>query len=125
MSLIAGDGLCGQKVVEMVVKGCPERVRESNVYGADFDRDNTGKYDLAREGGHSESRVLHYKDVTGLEIERTLLDRVHQNPDIEILTHYFAVDLITQQIGRAHVRTPFTNAHLVCRLMLEKKKKKK
>src|SRR3546814_14848834 len=96
MSLIAGDGLCGQKVVEMVVKGCPERVRESNVYGADIDRDNTGKYVLAREGGHSECRVLHYKDVTGLEIERTLLDRVHQNPDIEILTHYFAVDLITQ-----------------------------
>src|SRR3546814_7811711 len=78
-----GDGLCDQKVVEIVVKEGPERVREIIGYGADFDRDNTGKYDLARDGGHSESRVLHYKDVTGLEIERTLLDRVHQNPDIE------------------------------------------
>src|SRR3546814_5800905 len=28
------------------------------------------------------------------------------------------------QIGRAHVLTPVTNAHLVCRLLLEKKKKK-
>jgi L-aspartate oxidase len=53
-------------------------------------------YDLAKEGGHSEFRVLHYKDITGWEIERSLLDQIHQNPNITILTHYFAIDLITQ-----------------------------
>jgi L-aspartate oxidase len=53
-------------------------------------------YDLAKEGGHSEYRVLHYKDITGFEMERALLAQIHQNENIEILTHHFAVDLITQ-----------------------------
>lgn len=102
-TLVAGDGLCDRNVVEIVVKEGPDRVKEIIGYGAHFDRDTSGNYDLAREGGHSESRVLHYKDVTGLEIERTLLEMVHKNPNIEILTHYFAVDLITQHHFGVHV----------------------
>lgn len=95
-TLIAGDGLCNKEVVEIVVKEGPERIQEIIDYGTSFDMTNQGMFDLAKEGGHSESRILHYKDITGFEIERALLDNVRQNPNIEILTHYFAVELITQ-----------------------------
>ncbi|MEO6150838.1 MAG: L-aspartate oxidase, partial [Mucilaginibacter sp.] len=95
-TLIAGDGLCDPTVVEAVVREGPERIREIIDYGTNFDKTNEGIYDLAKEGGHSEFRVLHYKDITGFEIERALLEEIHSNPNIEILTHYFAVDLITQ-----------------------------
>src|ERR1700760_2894481 len=72
-TLIAGDGLCNEKIVEIVVKEGPERIKEIIEYGADFDKDETGEYTLGREGGHSENRILHHKDVTGQEIERALL----------------------------------------------------
>jgi L-aspartate oxidase len=95
-TLIAGDGLCDKEVVSIVVKEGPDRIQEIIDYGTNFDKTNKGFYDLAKEGGHSEFRVLHYKDITGFEIERALLEQIHQDPNIEILTHYFAVDLITQ-----------------------------
>src|SRR5690606_35198996 len=100
---IAGDGLCNPEVVENVVKEGPARIQELIAYGTSFDREDTGEYDLAREGGHSEHRILHYKDITGYEIERALLAKVHQDPNIEIMTHYFAVDLITQHHLGIHV----------------------
>ncbi|HTD42364.1 MAG TPA: L-aspartate oxidase [Mucilaginibacter sp.] len=95
-TLIAGDGICDRETVEIVVEEGPDRIREIIDYGTNFDKTNEGMFDLAKEGGHSEFRVLHYKDITGWEIERALLDQIHQNPNITILTHYFAVDLITQ-----------------------------
>lgn len=102
-TLIAGDGLCDKEVVEIVVKEGPERIQEIIDYGTNFDKTNQGVYDLAKEGGHSEHRVLHYKDITGFEIERALLEQVHKNPNIEVLTHYFAVELITQHHRGIHV----------------------
>lgn len=102
-TLIAGDGLCDAHVVENVVKEGPERIAELISYGTTFDREDSGEYDLAREGGHSEHRILHYKDITGYEIERALLEKVHAEPNVEMLTHYFAVDLITQHHLGVHV----------------------
>ncbi len=95
-TLIAGDGLCNKQVVEIVVNEGPDRIQEIIEYGTNFDKDSNGKYDLAKEGGHSESRVLHFKDITGFEIERSLLAQVNSNPNITIYTHYFAIDLLTQ-----------------------------
>lgn len=97
-TLIAGDGLCREQVVNFVVKEGPKRVKELIDWGARFDRENTPKheYDLAREGGHSEHRILHYKDLTGWEIQRTLMEKALTYPNIKIYEHYFAVDLITQ-----------------------------
>lgn len=95
-TLIAGDGLCDKNIVEIVVTEGPARIEEIIKYGTSFDKTQHGIFDLAKEGGHSESRVLHYKDITGFEIERALLDKIHKDPNIEILTHYFAVELITQ-----------------------------
>ncbi|UBM60649.1 L-aspartate oxidase [Marinilongibacter aquaticus] len=95
-TLIAGDGLCDREIVEIVVKEGPDRIRELIQYGAQFDKSDSGEYDLTREGGHSENRILHYKDITGWEIERALLSEVEKNENIEILSHYYAVELITQ-----------------------------
>jgi len=95
-TLIAGDGLCDEKIVEIVVREAPDRISEIIAMGTNFDKTNSGNYDLVKEGGHSDSRILHYKDITGFEIERSLLGQIHKNPNIEILTHHFAVDLITQ-----------------------------
>lgn len=95
-TLVAGDGLCDKEVVELVVKEGPERIKEIVNYGTNFDKTQKGEYHLAKEGGHSEHRVLHFKDITGFEIEKVLLEQIHQNPNIEILTHYFAVDIITE-----------------------------
>ena len=102
-TLIAGDGLCNPQVVENVIKEGPDRIAELIAYGTSFDKEDSGEYDLAKEGGHSAHRILHYKDITGYEIERALLEKVHQHPNIEILTHYFAVDLITQHHLGVHV----------------------
>lgn len=95
-TLIAGDGLCKPEIVELVVKEGPDRIREIIAWGADFDRSAEGDYRLGREGGHSEHRILHHKDVTGKEMERALLQKVGSHTNIRIMNHCFVIDLITQ-----------------------------
>ncbi len=95
-TLIAGDGLCNEHVVEIVVKEGPDRVNEIIEWGAKFDKEEDGDYKRGKEGGHSESRVLHHKDVTGKEMERALLDAVSKQKNIELNKHCFVVDIITQ-----------------------------
>ncbi|MBS1620836.1 MAG: L-aspartate oxidase [Bacteroidetes bacterium] len=95
-TLIAGDGLCNSEVVEIVVKEGPDRIREIVEWGARFDKEEDGDYKLGREGGHSEYRILHHKDVTGREMERALLEAVSRQKNIEIVKHCFVIDIITQ-----------------------------
>ncbi len=95
-TLIAGAGLCDEKIVQIVVSEGPKRIKEIIEWGTRFDKDTNGEYDLAKEGGHSTHRVLHYKDATGNEIERALLSQIEQHPNITVYDHYFALDLITQ-----------------------------
>jgi len=92
----AGHGYCREEVVRMVVSEAPDRIRELIDMGVKFDRDSNGRYDLAREGGHTEHRILHHKDNTGEIIEKTLVEKVRSHPGIEIFEHHFAVDIITQ-----------------------------
>lgn len=95
-TLIAGDGLCDNKIVEIVVKEGPERIKELINYGANFDKNDSGNYALGKEGGHSEFRILHHKDVTGKEMERALLQEVSTIKNINIISHCYVIDLITQ-----------------------------
>ncbi|MEY2830185.1 MAG: hypothetical protein RIQ33_2043 [Bacteroidota bacterium] len=95
-TLIAGDGLCNESIVEITVKEGPERINEMINWGAEFDKGEKGNFDLGKEGGHSEFRILHHKDVTGKEIERALLNQIKQQPNIKIITHCFVLDIITQ-----------------------------
>jgi len=95
-TLIAGAGICDEAVVRMVVREAPERIKDLIELGVTFDKKEDGTYDLAREGGHSESRILHHKDRTGEAIEQTLIDRARKDPNIEIFEHHFAIEILTQ-----------------------------
>ncbi|MHA8106449.1 L-aspartate oxidase [Aquirufa sp. 5-AUSEE-100C1] len=95
-TMVAGDFVSDPAVVEMVVREAPERLKELIAYGTDFDRKSDGSFDLVKEGGHSDKRILHYKDSTGNEIERALLAKVKSFQSVDFFTHYFAIDLITQ-----------------------------
>jgi L-aspartate oxidase len=107
-TLVCGDGLCDPSVVSMVIRESTKRVTELAEWGANFDKTPGGEYELSREGGHSEHRILHHKDITGFEIERALLAQVNAHPNIEILAHHFAVEIITQHhLGiEVNSRTP-------------------
>jgi L-aspartate oxidase len=95
-TIVAGDGLCNEEVVRFTINESTERIRELIKWGTKFDKTTTGRYDLAKEGGHSEYRVLHHKDSTGREIENKLLEQVKKHPNIEILENHFTIDIITQ-----------------------------
>lgn len=95
-TLDAGDGLCDEKIVSIVVKEGPKRVQELIDWGTRFDKINTEQYDLAMEGGHSEKRILHYRDLTGAEIERALIEKASSFSNIHFLEHYYAIDVLTQ-----------------------------
>jgi L-aspartate oxidase len=95
-TLIAGDGLCNKHVVEIVIKEGVERIKEIIEWGARFDKETDGDFKLGKEGGHSESRILHHKDVTGKEMERALLQAIEKKSNIKLLNHCFVLDIITQ-----------------------------
>lgn len=95
-TLIAGDGLCDEQVVRMIVEEAPAQIEALINWGTQFDRKDNGTFDLAKEGGHSEHRILHHKDNSGYEIQRALTEKVRNHPNIQILEHYFAVEIITQ-----------------------------
>lgn len=100
-TLNAGAGLCSEAVVRMVVAEAPAAIRDLVRWGARFDRRPDGSFDLAREGGHSEHRVLHYKDSTGSELQHALTTSARNHPNIRLLEHQFAIDLLTQHhLGR-------------------------
>lgn len=92
----AGDGENKQDVVEMVIKEGPARFQELVDWGTRFDMEIDGDFKLGREGGHTENRIVHHKDITGAEIERALLETVKRSKNIEMLAHHYVVDLITQ-----------------------------
>ena len=95
-TLDAGDGLCAIDVVNLVVKEGPQQVKELIEWGTRFDQNTEETYDLGREGGHTENRILHYKDLTGWEIQRALNEKAKTYPNLAFIDHYFAIDLITQ-----------------------------
>jgi L-aspartate oxidase len=120
-TLICGDGLCEEHIVRIVIEEGNDRVKEIVDWGTKFDRKPSGEYDLVKEGGHSEFRVLHHKDNTGQEIERALLEQIHAHPNIEIWTHFYAVDIITQHhLGvEVNKNTPDVECYGVYALNLE------
>ena len=107
-TMIAGDFISNPDAVEQVVKNGPQGIRDLIKWGVNFYKKENGEFDLHREGGHSEFRILHHADDTGAEIQRGLMEAVRNNPDIEVLEHHFAVEIITQHhLGiRVTRRTP-------------------
>ena len=95
-TMIAGDYISDRAAVEQVVRKAPEQIQELVEWGVNFDRKDDGQFDLHREGGHSEFRILHQADDTGAEIQRGLMEAVRNCPDIEVKENHFAVEIITQ-----------------------------
>ncbi|MCX6245770.1 MAG: L-aspartate oxidase [Bacteroidetes bacterium] len=95
-TLIAGDGLCDENIVRITITESTNRIKELIRWGIKFDKTKSGRFDLAKEGGHSEYRVLHHKDRTGREIEDTLVEQVKKHPMIEVIEDTFAIDIITE-----------------------------
>jgi len=95
-TLIAGDGLCNPKTVELVVKTAPDRIKDLINWGVEFDRDpkDPSKFHLGLEGGHSRRRILHVGDYTGRVIEKTLVERALSEENIEVLENHLVVKLI-------------------------------
>ncbi|MBQ7791460.1 MAG: L-aspartate oxidase [Rikenellaceae bacterium] len=95
-TMVCGAGICDEAAVELVVRRAPELIADLIAWGTRFDRTPDGRFELNREGGHSEHRILHHKDLTGAEIERALIESVRKHPNITVLEHHFAIDLLTQ-----------------------------
>ena len=95
-TMIAGDFLSDRAAVEKVVKGAPAQIRQLIEWGVNFDKKDDGQFDLHREGGHSEFRILHHADNTGAEIQDSLIRALKSHPNIDLFENYFAVEIITQ-----------------------------
>lgn len=105
-TLMAGNFLNDERIVRMTIEESTDRVKELIEWGAHFDKEMSGRYSLAREGGHSEFRVLHHQDRTGSEIQRALTEKIINHPNIEVLENHFTIDILTQHhLGRIVRRT--------------------
>lgn len=95
-TLVAGGGLCDGEVTRLVATNARHLVEWLIAEGVPFTReeDNSG-YHLTREGGHSRRRIIHAADATGYAVQTTLAEKVKQHPNITLLEHHIAVDLIT------------------------------
>ena len=95
-TMIAGDFLSDPEAVKKVVTEAPGQIRQLIEWGVNFDKKEDGSFDLHREGGHSEFRILHHADNTGFEIQQSLIEAVKAHPNIDIFENYFAIEIITQ-----------------------------
>ena len=99
-TLVAGAGACDRAAVEVLVTEGPDAVRELIALGTNFDHDPDGELSLTREGGHHRDRIAHAGgDATGAEIQRALIAAVEQAPEIEVIQHALAVDLLLAEDG--------------------------
>lgn len=95
-TMVAGDWLSDPEAVAKVVENAPAQIRELIGWGVDFDKKEDGDFDLHREGGHSEFRILHHADNTGAEIQMSLVEAVKNDKNIDLFEDRFAIEIITQ-----------------------------
>ena len=95
-TMIAGDWISDRAAVEKVVREAPAQIEALIRWGVNFDKKESGEFDLHKEGGHSEFRILHHADNTGAEIQTSLIETVNNHPNIAVFTNHYAVEIITQ-----------------------------
>ena len=117
-TLRAGDGLCNEEVVRMVIKEGPSCLQSMMSWGVNFDFNDNGNLDLGKEGGHSEKRVVHNKDITGAEISRGLIEKVRKLKNAKLISHHFVVDLISDD----HLKKGRNNSSCYGAFILHEKK---
>ena len=93
----AGAGLCHEQAVQTLATAGPPLVQSLLIdrLGVPFDREPDGALALGREGGHSIARIAHATDATGRAIENSLVAELRKHPNVKLLTHHTAVDLLT------------------------------
>ena len=101
-TLAAGGGLCDEAIVRSVVYDAADRIRDLVEHGVQFDLSADGIYDLTKEGGHSESRILHSRDRTGAEIERALTEGAANEYEsgLMILEDWMVLDLVRRDLNK-------------------------
>ena len=109
-TLIAGAGLCHKDAVEFCLNEAPDRIKDLVDWGVVFTKNDSGEFDLAKEGGHSAHRILHAADMTGAEIQRALIKKAKENPNIQLFEDHFAIDIITEH----HVLGNLQSAFNIC-----------
>ncbi len=103
-TLVAGAWLNDEEATRFVVENGRRVIEWLIDQGVPFTKDAAG-YHLTREGGHSARRVIHVADATGLAVQDTLTQKVRNNPNITVLEHHIAIDLITgDKLGKADKR---------------------
>jgi L-aspartate oxidase len=96
-TLTAGAGLCDEGATRYIVEHGREAIEWLIKQGVPFTRDGQSEfgYHLTREGGHSQRRIIHAADATGQAVQMTLEQQVRSHPNITLLEHHYAIDLIT------------------------------
>ncbi len=93
----SGGGLCDEEIVRMVINQAPDRLKELIDIGVSFDKDKSGIWNLGLEGGHSQHRILHHKDMSGAEIEKKLINTISQLCNIILLENHLVIDINTKK----------------------------
>jgi L-aspartate oxidase len=95
-TLVAGAGLCDLGATQFTIEGAPDAVEWLQTLGVAFTQED-GQLHLTREGGHSERRIVHVTDATGAAVQKVLVQRVQETPNITVFEQHMLVDLITSK----------------------------
>ena len=122
-TLVAGAFTNNEAIVSKVVRAAPELMKDLIRWGTNFDKNSQNEIDLAKEGGHSDSRIWHYQDQTGLAIQKALMGQLHKVPNIDIIDHTQVTQVCQIEDGFFQIQL-FQLNHLVfqnitsCKLVL-------
>jgi L-aspartate oxidase len=103
---IAGDYQGDKEVIDFVIREGNDRLNELIDWGTQFDKKENNRLDLAKEGGHSEKRIVHFKDHSGAEIQRALIQKVKEFQNIQYFENHILVDLITCSFNSGRLINP-------------------
>ncbi len=95
----AGAGLVVESTARYIAEESAAAIEWLVEQGVPFTTDASGPMGLhlTKEGGHSHRRIAHAADATGKAIHEVLLDKARAHPNIELLEHWIALDLITNR----------------------------
>ncbi|MBY0473452.1 MAG: L-aspartate oxidase [Nitrosomonas sp.] len=121
-TLIAGAGLCDENITKFIIENATDAIHWLISQGVNFTSDQTSEtgYHLTREGGHSRRRIIHSGDATGKAVQQALIQKIRSHPNITVLEHHIAIDLITDD--KLSGCTKNRNKQCVGAYILDKKK---
>ena len=109
-TLVAGGGLCDETATRFIVENGRAAIEWLIAQGVPFTPDTNAElgFHLTREGGHSQRRIIHAADATGHAVQVTLEQKVRNHPNITLLEHHYAIDVITSDVVESKAKKPGT-----------------